>query len=254
MKKTVRKIKTFSFRMATVHAIERGPLSLANYAFRAVIKNEITDDNNILIEPILAEYNKLKTFEGNYFVRALEFRIENYFCEHNCIPSDKYTFNAMNRVKSPDVGDEVIISRSGVNFNIRGSFCNSLNLDIDWTDASWNSRGSFRGTYFHSSPDIYQSIYFEHGKIRVDQWYNWHNRLGSFSSTPKITELYEVGSVWEVGKEQSLSINSAKELIWICSQLHTYDSNLTLFPPLLKSTWVCKASKICTCAPGCTCS
>ena len=76
--------------MATVHAIERGPLSLANYAFRAVIKNEITDDNNILIEPILAEYNKLKTFEGNYFVRALEFRIENYFCEHYCRDSNEF--------------------------------------------------------------------------------------------------------------------------------------------------------------------
>ena len=233
--------------MATVHATERAPLSLTNYTFRSVIKNNVQNIEKVLIKSLLTEYNILDKMEGSYLVRALEFRMENNFCEQHCVPADKYTWDAMQRVISPDIGDDVRISREGVNFKLSGTFCKTLNLDINWSDSLWTRRSDTinHAGIFHSSPDIYQSIYFEDGQIIVRQWYNWYNDLG-IPYAPLIT------SVWEVGKEQSLTINSEGELIWICTQLHSYNSSWS-FPPLLRTRWVCKATRICSCKPGCSC-
>ena len=234
--------------MPILHASDRAPLSLANYAFRSMIKNDVQNIEGNLIKPLLAEYNILNQFEGSYIVRALEFRMENYFCERRCMPTDRYTWNAMNRIESPDVGDDISITRDKANFRIRGTFTNSLNLDINWTDSMSTT---MNGTYFHSNPHIYESIYFENGGVIVKRWYNWHNGDGSFTSFPQIPDLDEVESFWEIGNVQNLTVNSGGELIWTYSQIHNYDANNQMFPPLLKTTWLCKATRLCSCVPVC---
>ena len=146
--------------MASLLDSDRSPLSLANYAFRSMIKNDVQNIDDTLIKPLLAEYKILTQFEGTYVVRSIEFKMNNYYCKQRCKPTDRYTWNAMNRVESPDIGDDLSISKDGVNLKIRGTFTNSLNLDIDWTDTMWHTA---HGGYFHSNPDIHQSIYFENG-------------------------------------------------------------------------------------------
>ena len=243
------------FRMTGGHTISRTPLSLANYAFRSVIRNDVID--NSLIEPLLSEYNGLDKFEGDYLVSAIEFRLENYYqCmsysrlgSNPCIPSDRYSWNTINLINSPDVGDDISISRNGVNFKIRGTFDNSLNLDIDWSDHVFHHSN---GHYFHHNPYIHQSIYFENGQINVKQWYNWHNGLGSFTCSPRLPDPCEFKSIWELGNMQSLSMKSDRNLIWTYSQIHNYDPNVKMFPPLLKTTWICKAVKISSFVPTCS--
>ena len=108
--------------MANWHVTDRTSLSLKNYAFRSVIKNAVQATNENLIDPLLKEYNILGEFEGTYIVRAIEFRMENYFCQQRCTPTDRYTWNNISNISSPDVGDDVIIVKDSVNFKIRGTF------------------------------------------------------------------------------------------------------------------------------------
>ena len=63
----------------------------------------------------MSEYNSLDKFEGDYFVRAIEFRLEKYqhqymwFGSNSCIPEERYSWNTINLVDSPDVGDDISI-------------------------------------------------------------------------------------------------------------------------------------------------
>ena len=220
----------------------RAPLSLANYAFRSMIRNNVQNiDETTLIEPLLAEFKMLKEFEGSYIVRSIEFKMENYFCDRRCIPRDRYTWFGMNRVESPDVGDDISISRDGAIIKIRGTFTNLLNLDLNWTD---EMSSTMQGGHFHSNPDIYRSIYFENGQVKVKEWYNWHNAHGNFVCSPQIPEPHETQSLWEIGNMQTFSIDTDGDFIWTFSQTHNYDANTRSYPPLLKTSWICKASKL----------
>ena len=222
----------------------RAPLSLANYAFRAVIRNDTQNiDETTLIDPLLAEFKILKEFEGRFIVRSIEFRMENYFCENRCVPRDRYTWFSMNKIESPDVGDDISISRDGAKIKIRGTFTNLLNLDLDWSDYMFPT---MQGGHFHSNPDIYRSIYFENGMVKVLEWYNWHNAEGNFVCSPQIPEPEEAQSLWEIGNMQTLTIDTNGDLIWTFSQTHNYDANSRSYPPLLKTTWICKAAKLCS--------
>ena len=107
--------------MTDEHTIKRSPLALENYAFRSVIRNAVIDSS--LIEPLMSEYKSLDKFEGDYLVRAIEFRLEKYqhqytpylwFGSNSCVPQERYSWNTINLVDSPDVGDDISISRNGI--------------------------------------------------------------------------------------------------------------------------------------------